>query len=84
MEVVHTDDFLKDATRLPKNAQRLLREQEMRFSRNWLDPRLHVKRLKDLKGAFSFRITRNYRALFYLRGSTAVLFAVGNRKDIYR
>jgi len=34
---------------------------------------------------FSFRITRAYRAVLYLRASDEItLFAVGHRKDIYR
>ena len=84
MEIIHTEDFLKDVERLPQEARRLLRKQELLFSRNWLDPRLHIKRLKELRGVYSFRVTRRYRVLFYFKGKTAIFFAIGHRKNIYR
>jgi len=84
MVIRKTDDFLRAAARLPKGVQRILEKQEDMFRSNWLDPRLHTKRIKELPGAYSFRITRRYRALFYWRDEEAVLFSIGHRKDIYR
>jgi len=82
--VIHkTDDFLQDLNRLPKPVQRLLQKQERVFRENWLDPRLHTKRVKELPGVYSFRITRRYRALFYWKGQEAIFFSMGHRKDIY-
>ena len=82
-EILKTEDFLAAFGKLPRGIQELFRTQEERFKMNWLDPRLHTKRLKDLPGVYSFRITRRYRALFYFRGEDAVLFAVGHRKEGY-
>ena len=84
MRTRKTEDFEVAVRKLPADARRLLGKQEERFSRNWLDPRLHVKRLKDLDGVYSFRITRRYRVLFFLRGDEAVFFEIGHRKDIYQ
>jgi mRNA-degrading endonuclease RelE of RelBE toxin-antitoxin system len=84
MEIIRTDDFLKDFRGLPKAAQRFLSQQERRFIRNRFDPRLHIKKLKELAGAYSFRVTRRYRVLFLFRGGKVVFFAVGHRKDVYR
>jgi mRNA-degrading endonuclease RelE of RelBE toxin-antitoxin system len=49
-----------------------------------LVPRLHIKRIKELPGVFSFRITRRYRVLFYFRNGEAIFFKIGHRKEIYR
>ena len=82
--VIHkTDDFLRAANRLPKGIQDLLKKQERIFQENWLDPSLHTKRVKELPGAYSLRITRRYRAFFYWKDEEAVFFSVGHRKDVY-
>lgn len=83
--IIHkTDDFLDNTEHLSKDAQRILKRQEELFRNNWLDPRLHIKKLKEADGVYSFRITRRYRALFYFSKGEAVLFAVGHRKEIYK
>ncbi len=84
MVIRKTDDFLHDAERLPKGVQKLLQRQEAIFRGNWLNPRLHTKRIKELPGVYSFRITRRYRALFYWKDEEALFFSVGHRKDVYR
>ena len=82
--VIHkTDDFVQDLLRLPKPIQQLLQKQERIFRDNWLDPRWHTKRVKELPGVYSVRITRRYRALFYWKGQEAIFFSMGHRKDIY-
>ena len=84
MVIRKTDDFLQDVEELPAGIQKLLEKQEDIFRANWLDPRLHTKRMRELPGVYSFRITRRYRALFYWKGEEAVLFSIGHRKDVYR
>ena len=85
MEIIKTDDFNRVFKKLPRKIQSFYKNQEERFQNNWRDSRLHVKKLRLLSLAFSFRITRNYRVLFYFQNSTtAVFFEVDNRKDIYR
>jgi len=83
MIIRKTEDFIKDFQGLPLGIKRIYRKQESIFRVNWLDPRLHTKRIKELKGVYSLRITRRYRVLFYFSGEEAVFFSVGHRKDIY-
>ncbi len=83
--VIHkTKDFVASLEKLPKETQKLFNRQENIFKANWLDGRLHTKRIKELPGVHSLRITRRYRALFYFRNNEAVFFSIGHRKDIYR
>jgi mRNA interferase RelE/StbE len=42
-----------------------------------------VKKLKGSRNEYRLRVG-DYRALFELEGRTATVYAVGNRKDIYR
>ena len=83
MTVHKTGDFVRNLKKLPADARKLFAKQENIFKENWLDPRLHTKRVRELPGAYSFRVTRRYRVLFYFRDTEAVFFAVGHRKDIY-
>lgn len=85
MEITKTEDFNRAFRKLPGDIQHLYEKQEQRFENNWRDPRLHVKKIKSLPSAFSFRITRNYRVFFYFKNSAAaVFFEVNHRKDVYR
>lgn len=85
MEIIQTDDFRRAFKRLQKYIQRLYERQEKRFRSNWRDPRLHVKKIKELPYALSFRITRHYRVFFYFQNpETAIFFDVDHRKDVYR
>lgn len=76
--------FVRKLEKLPKEVRRLYRRQESRFEDNWLNPLLQTKKLKELSGVYSFRITRKYRALFYFKNNLAIFFSIGHRKDIYR
>ena len=85
MRIVKTPDFEKSYRNLEFYVRRLYDIQEERFIFNVRDPRLHIKKLKDIDGVFSFRITRNYRALFYFQNKVSVVFFdIDHRKDIYR
>lgn len=85
MEVIRTDDFERTFRRLPRDIQRLYSLQERRFCENWRDPRLHARKVRTLRHAFSFRITRRYRVFFYFQNlETAIFFDVDHRKDVYR
>lgn len=83
MNVRKTKSFVSHLSKLPSEIKITYKKQEHIFLENWLDSRLHVKRLKDFKGVFSFRITRRYRVLFYFRNKEAIFFSIGHRKDIY-
>ena len=85
MKVARADEFVSMLNKLPTQTQRHFLTQEQRFIVDRRDTRLHVKKFVSLDGVFSLRITRTYRALFYFTdASTAVFFAIGHRKDIYR
>lgn len=83
MLIRKTKEFENGFKKLNPEIKKLLLKQEAIFVKNWLDPRLHTKRIKEITGVYSFRITRRYRALFYFRKEEAVFFAIGHRKDIY-
>jgi mRNA-degrading endonuclease RelE of RelBE toxin-antitoxin system len=82
--IVETKDFLKLLLRLPKRENGLYLKQKAIFRLNWLDPRLHAKRIKEMSGVYSFRVTRRYRVLFYFQNATAIFFYIGHRKDAYQ
>ena len=85
MEIIRTDDFISALKNLPKEIQRLYDIQEKRFRENLRDPRLHIKKVKSLQLAFSFRITRRYRAFFYFQDiDSVVFFDIDHRKDSYK
>jgi len=85
MEIIRTDDFERAFRKLPRDIQRLYQVQETRFKLSWRDSRLHIKKIKELPAALSFRVTRRYRVFFYFQDSTtAVLFDIDHRKDAYR
>lgn len=83
MIIRKTENFLSHFSGLPNEIREIYKKQEAIFLSNWLDPRLHSKRIKELKGVFSFRITRRYRVLFYFRNKEAIFFSIGHRKDVY-
>lgn len=84
MVIRETEDFKKDLEDLPLEIRRLFQRQKVIFEENWLDSRLHTKRVKELRGVYSFRITRRYRVFFYFRNDETIFFKIGHRKDIYR
>lgn len=64
----------------------LVSKQEKLLIQGIFNSKLHTKKLKGFgtDKVFSFRITRVYRGIFRLRGQDVVLFAIGQRKDIYQ
>lgn len=85
MKVLYADEFRKQFEKLPPDIQRLYRQQETRFKKNWQDPRLHTKKLSGHPLPFSFRITRRYRVLFtFVDVDTALFATIGHRRDTYR
>jgi len=84
MRLIRTARFETMFEELPPSVRAMYREQETLLKNNPRDVRLHLKKLKGMDDTFSFRITRSYRALFVWEGDTAWLFAIGDRKNIYR
>jgi mRNA-degrading endonuclease RelE of RelBE toxin-antitoxin system len=84
MRIIGTDDFKREFKKLPADAAKLYKKQEKVFEKNWLDPRLHLKRIKEFLGVYSFRVMRRYQELLYFGKNEAIFFSVGHRKDIYK
>lgn len=84
MRIIRTAKFDRMFEGLPGPIQAAYRTQEAILEENPRDTRLHLKKLRGTDDTYSFRITRSYRALFIWEEGTAWLFAVGDRKDIYR
>ena len=86
MRVIVGSQFVRDTQRLPESIQEKLAHQIDICARNPFDARLHTKPLSgSFQGLFSFRIGRDYRALFrFIDSETLFLARVAARKDIYR
>ena len=85
MNTICTNNFKRSFAKIPSGIKELFAVQEKRFGENWRDARLHIKRLHAFNGVFSFRVTRNWRVLFYFQNpATAIFFEIDNRKDVYR
>ncbi len=86
MRVVVGSQFVKDAQHLPESVQEKIARQVDICAHNPFDSRLHTKALSgSFQGLFSFRIGRDYRALFrFVDSATLFLARVAHRSDIYR
>lgn len=85
MEIIKTGDFNRAFGRLPKQIQQIYTKQEKIFRENWRDPRLHIKKVRLLPYALSFRVTRSYRVFFYFQeAEKAIFFEIDHRKDAYK
>jgi len=86
MRFISREAFLKSAGKLPPKIRIKLRDALKLLQENPRHPLLHVKKLSgELSGLLSFRITREWRIIFYHEDSeTICLVDVANRKDIYK
>ncbi len=86
MSVIRLGSFERALKKLSRDIRARAEEQVGLIESNQRDPRLHIKKLGEpLEGVFSFRITRNYRVLFYCDvKNNIILFDADNRKDVYR
>lgn len=86
MQLIYDKGFLKGVKILPKNIQSKLAHLLELLQENPFAPLLHAKRLSgELAGFFSFRITREWRVIFYFRDPEIIqLLKVAHRRDIYR
>jgi len=86
MGVVYSRTFLKESKLLPKVIRNKLAYLLELLAHDPFHPTLHTKQLSGkLTGFFSFRITRDWRAIFVFRDvNTIQLLKVAHRKDIYR
>jgi len=81
----YTSDFKKSYQKLPQKIQRLVDKKDLWFRKNPFDSRLKTHKLKgELKGYWSYSVTRGYRILFRFAGADEVIcFDVGTH-EIYR
>lgn len=86
MKIVYGKRFKRSARDISAKLQVKLAELLEILKEKPFHPFLHTKPLAgELKGIFSFRINRDWRATFYfLDENTIYLLEVDNRKDIYR
>lgn len=86
MKIVYGKQFLHSAGLLPRHLQKKLDTLVSLLELDAFHPLLHTKPLAgELKGWFSFRITRDWRAIFYFMNERTIqLSEVAHRKDIYR
>jgi mRNA-degrading endonuclease RelE of RelBE toxin-antitoxin system len=86
MIVRYGDHFFKNARTLPKAQQQKLARLLELLGSNPYHSLLHTKPLTgELAGLYSFRITRDWRAIFRFESPEEIILTdIGNRKDIYR
>ena len=86
VRVYYSDRFTRSAKRLNEKQQAQLARLVVLLKENPFSPSLHTKSLSGrLAGIYSFRVTREYRALFrFVSPGEVLLIDVGDRKDIYR
>jgi mRNA-degrading endonuclease RelE of RelBE toxin-antitoxin system len=66
MIIIETEDFKKDLKNLPSEIKRLYQKQKVIFKENWLDPRLHTKRIKELPEFILFGLLADIEFFFIL------------------
>jgi mRNA-degrading endonuclease RelE of RelBE toxin-antitoxin system len=84
MKIEFSEAFLKQSQKLPDDVVAQFEKQKQFLVDNPRHPSLHLKKLQDYKDVYSIRASSSYRALFILKDDTAVFFALGHRKDVYR
>ncbi len=83
--LLYAREFTKSFSRLPASVKKSYKELEKLLAQDHTHPRLHLKKLKGEKFVFSFRITREYRALFtFIDDTSILLLTIGHRKDVYK
>lgn len=84
MIFLYSKVFEKQLSGLPESVRHQFTKQKDLLNTNPRHPSLHFKKLKDMKDTYSIRIAGSYRALCIISSDTAIFFAIGHRKDIYR
>lgn len=85
MRIILEQSFLKSAEKLPANIKKKLSGLLPLLEANPYHPLLHSKKLtRDLTGLFSFRITREWRVIFYFKDPQTIhVLEAKHRKDVY-
>jgi len=85
-QIAYTVKFLKSAKRLPRQTKQKLAQKLEVLGLDPFNLLLHTKILSGtLSGFYSFRITRDWRVIFYFSANKQIkIIEVAHRKDIYR
>ncbi|MBI2591242.1 MAG: type II toxin-antitoxin system mRNA interferase toxin, RelE/StbE family [Candidatus Brennerbacteria bacterium] len=85
-KIIYGNKFIASAKKLEKPLKKKLDSQLLVLSENPFYPTLHTKPLSGpLKGAYSFRIGRDYRIIFIVHSNNIIqLLLAAHRKDIYK
>lgn len=89
MNLVRTDPFKRDFSKLPKNIKRSAEKALKLFATNPFHPSLHIKKTKGevLKGysnVFEGRFSKSYRFLFLIEGNSSVLLRCGRHDEFFK
>lgn len=86
MKILIGQEFLKSANKLPDTIQNKLAKLLELAQTEPFHPLLHTKHLfGELTGFLSFRITRDWRVIFYFMDQETIhLIKIAHRKDIYK
>ncbi|OHA26540.1 MAG: hypothetical protein A3C06_03115 [Candidatus Taylorbacteria bacterium RIFCSPHIGHO2_02_FULL_46_13] len=86
MKILLDIRFIEDTQKLPKRTQEKLARLLRVLGQDPFSSLLHSKRLRgDLVGFLSFRITQEWRVIFYFQDTDTIqVVKIGHRKDIYK
>jgi len=78
--------FVKESDKLPKRIRTKLAFLLEVLAQNPFNDLLHTKKLAgDAAGFLSFRVTRDWRVIFYFQGKDTIeVLKVAHRKDVYK
>ncbi len=85
LKILFTKKSLKSLKKLPRNIQIKADNLVYILSINFFDKKLKTKKLNTIYALFSFRITKDYRAIFEFADiKTIKILDIKHRKDIYK
>lgn len=84
-KVFFTEKSIKSFKKLPKPIQNKIELLIGVLSIDYRDNRLKTKKLNTVEPLFSFRVSKDYRAIFeFINGSNIKILDIKHRKDIYK
>lgn len=85
MEVIYTEEFIRQYKKLPKNIQRLAQKKEGLFIVDPYSAQLRTHKLRGkLDGYLAFSINFKYRIVFRYRDPNSVYFVAVGGHEVYK
>lgn len=85
MKITETAQFRKSYEKLDSQVHEKVRKQFRLFIENLFHPSLHTEKLEPKSSnIWSFRIDKNYRAIFTFSGTDTILLLDVGSHDIYK